>query len=351
MRISRSSPPPAAPARRSTRSKVVRADVILLDVEMPGASGLEALPDILRAGRRRARADRLLDGRGRRRDDGARARPRRRRHLAQARHRQFRRPLQPRCSPSGCAGSAAPSANPMRPRSAPRRAADPAARHAGRRRWAASLSAPRPAASTPCSNSCARCPARIGAPILVTQHLPAVFMPYFARQLESASGRAARVAEDGDAAGRRPHPRRARATPISASSAAAARSGSGSTASARRRAACRRPIRCSPRSPKPTATSGVGVMLSGMGRDGLVGSRRLVESGGAMLAQDRRQRRDLGHAARRRRSGARLGGAAAGRARPPDRRAGGGAAHGDKRLLAPHPGEPARGAHRPAARA
>jgi len=32
---------------------------------------------------------------------------------------------------------------------------------------------------------------------------------------------------------------------------------------------------------------GVGVMLSGMGRDGLQGSRRLVECGGAMLAQDR----------------------------------------------------------------
>jgi two-component system chemotaxis response regulator CheB len=33
--------------------------------------------------------------------------------------------------------------------------------------------------------------------------------------------------------------------------------------------------------------AGVGVMLSGMGRDGLAGSRRLVERGGAMLAQDR----------------------------------------------------------------
>jgi two-component system chemotaxis response regulator CheB len=34
-------------------------------------------------------------------------------------------------------------------------------------------------------------------------------------------------------------------------------------------------------------TSGVGVMLSGMGRDGLSGSQRIVERGGAMLVQDR----------------------------------------------------------------
>ena len=31
---------------------------------------------------------------------------------------------------------------------------------------------------------------------------------------------------------------------------------------------------------------GVGVMLSGMGRDGLIGSHKLIEKGGAMLAQD-----------------------------------------------------------------
>jgi hypothetical protein len=32
--------------------------------------------------------------------------------------------------------------------------------------------------------------------------------------------------------------------------------------------------------------AGIGVMLSGMGRDGLIGSHRLIEQGGAMLAQD-----------------------------------------------------------------
>jgi two-component system chemotaxis response regulator CheB len=32
---------------------------------------------------------------------------------------------------------------------------------------------------------------------------------------------------------------------------------------------------------------GVGVVLSGMGRDGLIGSVRLVEQGGAVIAQNR----------------------------------------------------------------
>jgi len=40
-------------------------------------------------------------------------------------------------------------------------------------------------------------PKRIGAPILVTQHLPVPFMPVFARQLRAAAHREALVAEDG----------------------------------------------------------------------------------------------------------------------------------------------------------
>jgi two-component system chemotaxis response regulator CheB len=40
-------------------------------------------------------------------------------------------------------------------------------------------------------------PSKVGAPILVTQHLPAVFMPFFAKQIESAAGRRAQVAEEG----------------------------------------------------------------------------------------------------------------------------------------------------------
>src|SRR3546814_14303861 len=40
-------------------------------------------------------------------------------------------------------------------------------------------------------------PGPIGAPILITQHLPDVFMPFFARQIAAASGRRAQVAVEG----------------------------------------------------------------------------------------------------------------------------------------------------------
>ena len=62
---------------------------------------------------------------------------------------------------------------------------------------------------------------------------------------------------------------------------------SGSTASAAQRGCLPSVDRCWPRSPTSTAERALGVMLSGMGRDGLAGSRELVERGGAMLAQDR----------------------------------------------------------------
>ena len=132
-------------------------------------------------------------------------------------------------------------------------AAAPAARHgrrAARLRRARRLDR-RPA--TPCSNSSAPLPTKIGAPILVTQHLPAIFMPHFARQLEAASGRNARVAEDGELARGRRHPCRARRRPSLRRARRRTACGSGSTASARRAAACPRSIRCSPRSPTPTA--------------------------------------------------------------------------------------------------
>ena len=129
-------------------------------------------------------------------------------------------------------------------------------------------------------------PATIAAPILVTQHLPALFVPIFARQLASASGRTAAVAEEGQ--------------PIVAERIYVAPGDAHLLLERSRRGVaarlCRLPAasRCLPSVDPMLASAAetygaaaVGVVLSGMGRDGLAGSRSIVERGGAMLAQDR----------------------------------------------------------------
>ena len=129
-------------------------------------------------------------------------------------------------------------------------------------------------------------PRKIGAPILVTQHLPSIFMFHFARQLANASGRRAVVVDDGD-------PIEDDVIHVAPGDAhlCLVRTGDGVKARLDRR---RVTSGCLP-SADPMLESvadifgaaGVGVMLSGMGRDGLAGARRIVDCGGAMLAQDR----------------------------------------------------------------
>jgi two-component system chemotaxis response regulator CheB len=127
--------------------------------------------------------------------------------------------------------------------------------------------------------------AGINQPILVTQHLPASFMPVFARQIEATCGRPALLARDGLA--------------IRPGSIVIA-SGDGHLR-VRRHAdqlivqLCARPATsgCWP-SVDPMLESlaeacgqrGLGVILSGMGCDGLAGARRLADAGGTILAQD-----------------------------------------------------------------
>lgn len=128
-------------------------------------------------------------------------------------------------------------------------------------------------------------PLGLGVPILVTQHLPPVFMASFARQLEAASGRLARVAEDGQIL----RPDVIHVAPGDAH-LCLRRSGGEVEVGLERRAV---PSGCLP-SVDPMLSSladiygeaGVGVILSGMGKDGLAGSRRLVERGGSIIAQD-----------------------------------------------------------------
>jgi two-component system chemotaxis response regulator CheB len=129
-------------------------------------------------------------------------------------------------------------------------------------------------------------PKKIGAPILVTQHLPPVFMSHFARQLTAASGRKAHVVSNGELV---------EDDMIHVAPGDAHLCVEHSKDGVRVRLDTKRVASgCCPSADPMLASVGetygqsaIGVMLSGMGRDGLVGSRRLVDRGGAILAQDR----------------------------------------------------------------
>ena len=128
-------------------------------------------------------------------------------------------------------------------------------------------------------------PQRIGVPILVTQHLPVPFMPVFARQLRAVAQREVLVAEDG-----MPllpdrillAPGDAHLTVDSTDSVPVVRLSRTKVASG-----------CLP-SVDPMfgsigavyGRSALGVILTGMGRDGVEGASRLVACGGSVIAQD-----------------------------------------------------------------
>jgi two-component system chemotaxis response regulator CheB len=129
-------------------------------------------------------------------------------------------------------------------------------------------------------------PQRLGVPLLVTQHLPATFLPLFARQIEISSGRPAKVAQSGMTV---------------AEDEILIAPGDGHLGLERLRGEIR--VRLS-REPQASGcmpavdvmlaavaetygAEGVAIVLSGMGRDGLAGSRLLAAAGGPILVQDR----------------------------------------------------------------
>ena len=128
-------------------------------------------------------------------------------------------------------------------------------------------------------------PPRVGAPILVTQHLPSAFLPLFAQQIESACGRHVRIAQEGSVL---------RADEILIAP--------GDAHLGLERRGNRVKVQLSSESTESGCTpsvdvmldgvarvyknGGIGVVLSGMGRDGLVGGRHLIEAGGVVLVQD-----------------------------------------------------------------
>jgi two-component system chemotaxis response regulator CheB len=264
--------------------KSVKLDIVLLDVEMPGTSGLEALPKILElgGGARVLVVSSLCE-------EGAEAtvkalalgaadtlpKPgtgnfagRFSAVLAERLHRIGHADEASRQAPSS------PVPTPVRLRAAPDH----------------KLGCVALGASTGGLHALTEflrgLPAMIGAPLVVTQHLPPVFMPFFARQIQAASGRTTRVAEDGMAI----RPEEVVLAPGDAHLGLERR---GSSICVR---LSRDPVDggCMPSVDHMLASvaeiygrSAVGIVLSGMGRDGLTGSARIVERGGTVLVQDR----------------------------------------------------------------
>ena len=128
-------------------------------------------------------------------------------------------------------------------------------------------------------------PAKIHVPILVTQHLPAPFMTVFARQLSNAAGREAIVAEDG----LRLLPDRIIIAPGDAHLTVDIHGGKLVARLQRNRSASG----CLPSVDPMLATAAamvgaeaLGIVLTGMGRDGLEGAMALIGAGGSVIAQD-----------------------------------------------------------------
>jgi len=129
-------------------------------------------------------------------------------------------------------------------------------------------------------------PARLDVPLLITQHLPPPFLPLFARQIEIGSARPARVAEQGMVVG----PGEILIAPGDAHLGLQRVRGKVRVRLSREP----QPCGCMPAVDamltalaKTYGAQGIGIVLSGMGRDGLEGSRLLAAAGGTILVQDR----------------------------------------------------------------
>ncbi|HVF37260.1 MAG TPA: chemotaxis-specific protein-glutamate methyltransferase CheB [Sphingomicrobium sp.] len=130
-------------------------------------------------------------------------------------------------------------------------------------------------------------PPRIGVPILVTQHLPPAFMTVFARQLSVAANREAVVAEEGT----KLLPDRVVIAPGEGHLVVDEVGGE----LIARLLSAKVPSGCMPSVDPMLASAGavlgagaLGIILTGMGRDGTSGAKRLVETGGTVMAQDER---------------------------------------------------------------
>ena len=259
----------------------VAVDVIMLDLEMPGAGGLSKLPEIIKA----ARGARVLVVSSLAEDGGAATVA----ALAQGAADTLLKPGTGRFQ-GRFADILMAKIRALGPVEQERQALGPTQRIAPLQAMAAEpLSLLAIGASTGGIHALGRffaqLPARTGVPLLVTQHLPVPFMDVFARQLATASGRPARIASDG--------------APLIADEVLIAPGDAHLTVEKGRTGLRVRLVRgraasgCLP-SVDPMLSSlaqlgltgAIAVILSGMGRDGVEGAADLVRAGGSVVVQD-----------------------------------------------------------------
>ncbi|HEU0043561.1 chemotaxis protein CheB [Sphingomonas sp.] len=254
-----------------------RVDYILLDIHLPGVDGITALPDLLAAG---GDAKVLIVSSSA--EDGA----------VQAVQALALGAADTMAKPEGLStrfgqtllekldrlGEAAPIAS-----------APPAPLPTSRRSEVYELVAI--AASTGGIHALSRLlrelPASFLLPVLITQHLPTTFMHYFAAQLAALTGRACDVATDR----LRIRPGRLIVAPGDAHVCVMRLTDGGTCIRLSKVAAASGCMpSADPMFASVAATFGphaIGVVLSGMGRDGADGARALREAGAAVVVQDR----------------------------------------------------------------
>ncbi len=258
-----------------------QVDIILLDIEMPGIDGLSALPDVIAAGK----GARVLIVSGSAREGAAATIQ----ALALGAADTLVKP-----DSGGLAGKFAeqleeklsrlleskPSVAPTLQSAAPRVPA-PNVTPFGIVAIGASTGG-----IHALSKLLREIPAEFDYPILVTQHLPATFIPYFAAQLAVIAGRPCDVAEN--------HMRLRHGRLVVAPGHAHIRLVRISDGVAIRLSEEASTSGCTP-SVDPMFASvaevygprALCVVLSGMGRDGSIGARAVIAAGGTVLAQDR----------------------------------------------------------------
>lgn len=129
-------------------------------------------------------------------------------------------------------------------------------------------------------------PASFQVPILVTQHLPVSFMSYFATQLAVLGSRPCEVATDR----MRVRPGRIIVAPGDAHMRVVRMSGGAAIRLTREKASSGCMPSVDPMFESVAEVFGaraLGVVLSGMGRDGCEGAKDMIETGARMLVQDR----------------------------------------------------------------